>query len=279
MRLLNWLALKARRWKIQLTSTILHNIPFFQSTTKAIIAPGFNCYSCPLATGACPIGTIQHFITVRETPLYTIGVLGAIGAVVGRMPCGFICPFGFFQDLLYKIKTPKIRVSNRFGWFKYVVLVTLVLIIPYITLEPWFCKLCPIGGLEAGIPWVIIDSGIRSAIGFMFFIKMAIVVIFVTAMIFIKRPFCRFFCPLGAIYSLFNRVSIVRMEVDEGLCAYCDLCKESCPMDLAIYEDPNSEQCIRCFECVKACPTGAISVTIRDKVTLPILEKKRLEAY
>ncbi len=273
LKLLDWLAYKAKRWRVQLASTILHNIPIYQSATKGLIAPGFNCYSCPLATGACPIGTIQHFITVRETPLYTIGVLGAIGSVVGRMPCGFICPFGFFQDLLYRIKTPKISVSNKFGWFKYVVLVALVLIIPYITLEPWFCKLCPIGALEAGIPWVIIDSGIRAAVRFMFFIKLFILFSFIAAMILIKRPFCRFFCPLGAIYSLFNRVSLVKMEVDDSLCSYCDICQDVCPMDLRIYDDPNSEQCIRCFECVKACPTGAISVKIRESVTVPILKR------
>ncbi len=274
--LLDYLAFRVRRWKIQLSSTILHNIPIFKSFTKGVVVPGFNCYSCPLATGACPIGTIQHFITVRETPLYAVGVLGAIGAAVGRMPCGFICPFGFLQDLLYKIRTPKIEVSNRFGWFKYVVLVVLVLIVPYITLEPWFCKLCPIGALEAGIPWVLIDSGIRSAVRYFFFIKLAILFAFLFAMVTIKRPFCRFFCPLGAIYSLFNRVSFLKMEVDESLCSYCDLCKDVCPMDLAIYESPNTEQCIRCFECVKACPTGAISVSIRKNVTIPILKRSEV---
>ena len=275
-RFLNYLAFKVRRWKIQLGSTILHNIPFFQSTTKGVVMPGFNCYGCPLATGACPIGTIQHFVTIKETPFYALGVLGAIGAVFGRMPCGFICPFGFLQDLLYKLKTPKIEVSNRFGWFKYVVLVVLVFVIPFITLEPWFCKLCPIGALEAGIPWVIIDSGIRSAVGLLYFIKIFILLSFIAAMITIKRPFCRFFCPLGAVYSLFNRVSMIQMEVDESLCSYCDLCKDVCPMDLAIYESPNTEQCIRCFECVKACPTGAISVSIRQSVTLPILNRKQV---
>lgn len=239
------------RMRIQLAALIIANSYFLSSVLKYIPLPILNCHACPLAAGACPLGTIQRFIIMMAVPFYTVGFLGAIGSIFGGMTCGWICPFGFLQDLLYKINTRKIHISERYHITRFAVLGLLILV-PLITLEPWFCKICPAGTLEAGIPLVLSHDYLRSMAGQLFNIKIIILVLLLSSMVFIKRPFCRFVCPLGAMLSLFNPISKIKLEVDGG-CNRCGKCERLCPMDIRIYEDPNSMSCIRCMECTRGC--------------------------
>ena len=259
MNYLATLLLKTKRWGIQLAALGLWNSLFFP-WFKALPCPALNCYGCPLAIVACPIGSLQHFVVIHQIPFYILGMVGIIGTLVGRMSCGWLCPFGFLQDVFYKLRGPKLHLSNRCGWLRYAVLITLVGIVPYLTLEPWFCKLCPQGTLEAGIPWLTLRAELRDLIGGLFWLKVGILWLFLVWMVLIRRPFCRFVCPLGTIYSPFNRFSALQLTVEENSCTCCDRCQQVCPMDIKVYEDAQSGQCIRCLECIKACPKGAIKV-------------------
>ncbi|MBN2244738.1 MAG: 4Fe-4S binding protein [Candidatus Aminicenantes bacterium] len=273
--------LTKRPW-FQAISTIALNAYFpawikggiYQGNAKGICVPVLNCYSCPAALGACPIGALQNFfaslrfnlsIAQYQFGLYVIGLMGAVGSVAGRIPCGWMCPFGLLQDLLYKIKTPKIRIPYFLSYLKYIILVLMVFILPLLIVDDfgfgqtWFCKwICPAGTLEAGIPLAALDSSIRSQIGFLFNWKIGILFIFLVWMVVSKRPFCRLFCPLGAILGLFNRISFFRMVVDDEKCTRCNQCLQDCPVDIKIYESPNSPECIRCMKCITVCPYGAI---------------------
>lgn len=251
------LLLRSRRWAIQLGSLLAVN-SYFLPWLKRIPCSGLNCYACPAAVFACPVGSLQQFAITHQIPLYTIGILGVVGTLTGRLNCGWFCPFGFLQDWLHKIKTPKLRLSNRFGWIRYVVLVLLVGVIPFITLEAWFSNLCPVGTLEAAIPIIATTAEFRALVGGMFAIKIGVLAVFLVSMVFIRRPFCRFVCPLGAIYSLFNRFSSLQIKVDAAKCTQCNKCQEVCPTEIKIYRDTRSSQCIRCLDCVKACPDSAI---------------------
>ena len=239
------------RIRIQIAALIIANSYFLSSILKYIPLPILNCYACPLASGACPLGTIQRFLIMFAVPFYTMGFLGIIGSVLGGMTCGWICPFGFLQDLLYRMSKHKIYIAGRYNIARFVVL-GLMILIPLVTLEPWFCKLCPAGTLEAGIPLVLSYDYLRPMVGQMFYIKIIILFLFLLSAIFIKRPFCRFICPLGAILSLFNPISKVRLEVDDS-CNKCGKCERICPMEIRIYENPNSMSCIRCLECTRYC--------------------------
>ena len=247
----------------------------YQGQVKGVCVPVLNCYSCPSAMGACPIGSLQTFfaglrfnlsIAEYKIGLYVIGLLGAVGAVVGRMPCGWLCPFGFFQELMYKIPTPKIRLPSFISYFRYVFLAVMVVLLPFFVLDEfgfgqtWFCKwVCPAGTLEAGVPLVALNAGLRDLVAFMYYWKVGLLVGFLGLMIVSTRPFCRAVCPLGAILGLFNRGSLFRMAVDDQKCTLCKKCYKDCPVELKFYETPNSPNCIRCLRCVDSCKYGAIS--------------------
>ena len=192
-----------------------------------------------------------------------------IGALLGRFVCGFLCPFGWIQDLLHKIPFPRkcktFRGDKLLRKVKYGILLIFVILLPLFLVDilgqgtPWFCKLiCPAGMLEGGIPLVLLNQGLRSAIGWLYAWKGVILGCTVLLSIWIYRPFCKYLCPLGAIYSLFNPISIFRLRVDREKCTQCGACAKACGMHLNPVQTPNHPECIRCGACQNTCPSGAI---------------------
>jgi ferredoxin-type protein NapH len=253
----------------------------FQGNIKGICVPVLNCYSCPSALGACPIGAMQTFfgglrfnlsVAEKKFGLYVIGLLGAVGSIVGRMPCGWLCPFGLVQELLHKVPSPKLKLPRFLSSFRYFFLAVFVVALPLLVVDQfgygqtWFCKwICPAGTLEAGIPLVALNSGLRALVGFMYYWKVALLVLFVGWMVVSARPFCRAVCPLGAFLGLFNKGSLFRMAVDDEKCTLCDKCLRDCPVEIRIYESANSPDCVRCLKCLDSCKFGAISYSFLAK--------------
>ncbi len=246
----------------------------FTGGTKAVCVPVLNCYSCPGALGACPIGSLQAGLGGGRFPFYVLGLLMLFGVVLGRVVCGLLCPFGLVQDLLYKIPSPKWEIPPKLDrplrWLKYLVLLVLVILLPALALTgagvsvPAFCKyLCPAGTLEGGIPLLLADPALRQLAGLLFSWKALVLALILAASVFIRRPFCRYLCPLGAFYALFNRFSFFQMKLDQGKCVGCKQCERACPMAVSITKTPrsiNGPECIRCGKCKAVCPKGAISM-------------------
>ena len=243
----------------------------YQGDIKYVCTPGLNCYSCPGAFASCPIGSLQATLNSRDyyVSLYVAGILVVTGTFLGRFVCGFLCPFGLVQDLLFKIPfVKKIRTlpGEKFlRWLRYLILLVFVILLPVFVMDitglgqPWFCKyICPAGTLEGGIPQTLLNENLRGAIGFLFKWKVSILVVTVISSIIIYRPFCRYICPLGAIYGLFNKVSFYRYKVDPDKCTKCGACQKICKLNIKVYENPNSLDCIRCGECKAGCPKKAI---------------------
>jgi len=244
----------------------------YTGKTKALCVPGLNCYSCPGAVGSCPIGSLQAVLGARQYSFsyYVIGIVMLLGTILGRLVCGFLCPFGFFQDLLYKIKSRKIKVPAKFDrnlrYFKYIFLLIPVIILPifltnkYGLAPPYFCQwICPAGTLEGGIPLVATNRGLREMVGFLFNWKMGLLILTILSSIFMYRPFCKYVCPLGAFYSLFNKYSFYQMNVDKLKCNGCKSCEQKCKMNVKVTKEINTAECIRCGECKAVCPKGAIT--------------------
>ena len=246
----------------------------FTGSTKYLCLPGMNCYSCPGALGSCPIGALQATLNSRQykVSLYVLGLLTIFGTLLGRFVCGFLCPFGLLQDLLFKIsfvkKLRRLPGEKVLRWLRFLILGIFVILLPLFVIditglgEPWFCKwICPVGTLEGGIPLVLLNNAMRGAAGFLFRWKLVILIITVLSSIIIYRPFCRYICPLGALYGLFNKISFYRIKIDSEKCIGCAACHKACKLDIPVWKNPDSMDCIRCGECKTACPHSAISTT------------------
>ena len=266
-----------RGW-IQAGATLLTNIHLpnflkgglYQGKGKAICVPGLNCYSCPAASGACPIGSFQAVVGSSKFRFsyYITGFLILLGVLLGRVICGFLCPFGWFQELLHKIPTKKLSTKKLkpLTYLKYVVLLVMVVLLPVLVTnelgmgDPFFCKyLCPQGVLEGAIPLSLANAGIRAALGSLFTWKFIVLLTVIVLSIVFYRPFCKWLCPLGAFYALLNKVSLFQMQVDQSKCVSCGKCAKVCKMDVDVTKSPNHTECIRCGMCIRACPTNAVS--------------------
>lgn len=277
----------------------------YHGKLKYICVPGMNCYSCPGAWGACPIGALQAVLdefeptkswmdsttgTIVKYPkywiaFYVIGFLMIVGALCGRLVCGLLCPFGWIQDLLYKIPVKKLKlprderliekakhpkavrfflgVDKYLRYAKYAFLIVMVIFLPLIVkANPWFCKyVCPSGMLIGGIPLMSMNENLAAAAGSLTLLKLCILVSLAVISIFLYRPFCRYICPLGAIYSLFNPISLYRYGIDDSKCNRCkgcSACAHACPMGVDPVKTPNNPECIRCGTCAATCPQKAI---------------------
>lgn len=275
-----------RRHRIQALWALLSNSylvgfaqgKIYKGSLKNLCLPGMNCYSCPGALGSCPIGSLQAVIGSYQFhfAFYIAGFLMFVGALIGRFVCGWLCPFGLIQDLLHKIPFPKkirtFRGDKLLRKLKYVILIVFVILMPMFVVDllgqgaPYFCKLlCPVGMLEGGLPLVLMNKALRGTVGFLYAWKGAILAVTIVLSILIYRPFCKYICPLGAIYSIFNPISIFRYRVDKEKCINCSKCARVCKMGCEPLKHANSTECIRCGKCKDACPTGAITARFREK--------------
>lgn len=273
----------SKRQSVQFFSALLAN-PFllnfkagkiYKGPSKNLCVPGMNCYSCPAAAGSCPIGALQTISGSNRFHIsfYVMGFLLLVGSIFGRLICGFFCLFGLLQDLLYRIPTPKLHLPKKpdrmLRYLKYLVLLFPVLLLPSLLTdefglgEPFFCQyLCPAGTIEAGIPLLLTNPPLQQMVGALFHWKLGIAILIVLSAIFIYRPFCRYLCPLGAFYALFNKISLLHLQLDTHSCTSCGRCEKVCPMEVKPLDNINSTECIRCGKCQKSCASGAITWSI-----------------
>lgn len=282
--------LPSQRRLIQVYAALLYNAnlkgyisgEIYIGSTKAVCVPGLNCYSCPGAVGACPLGALQNALASsgNRAPYYVLGILLLFGLTLGRTICGFLCPMGLVQELLHKIPTPKLkkgRITRVMSYLKYVILVVFVAIIPlwYVSQHypvPAFCKyICPAGTFEGAIGLLAnpVNADKFSMLNILFTRKFVIMTLIFGASVFIYRVFCRFLCPLGAIYGLFSKINLVGVKVEASKCTHCGLCVGHCKMDIRHVGD---HECIHCAGCVDVCPTAAISFKAGN-ITLRAHEK------
>lgn len=259
------------RFAIQVASIIFAN-SYLLRHWKGFCYPVLNCWACPGASFACPIGVLQNAssnasYTLAETgirglwvalPLYTIGTLLLFSALFGRMMCGWLCPFGWFQEMVGRLRRKKSLVPAPLTYLRFAVLAGLVFVIPYYTHQPWFSKLCPMGALEGGLLQPLFNPELRSMMQEWWWFKQILLVGTIATMLFWKRPFCAVICPLGAIFSLFQRVSAWEIRFAEERCVNCLWCVRHCPQGIDPRTDVNGRRCIGCLECQK-CPFGAIT--------------------
>lgn len=246
------------RKKVQILSAIALNSSFFFEF-KSLCLPVLNCHSCPLAIFACPIGIIGQFSALHLFPFLIVGILLFFGALIGRLFCGWCCPFGLLQELLYKIPSPKIPIARHFEKLKYLILGVLVIALPFFfgtNTSFFFCKLCPPATIQSALPWAIIRQELPELIpGLLRTTLLLAVIIFAIASL---RAFCKILCPLGALMGMFNKFSLLFITKNNADCNRCKNCEQECTMRIT-YDNNNiangrrSSECILCLECDKKC--------------------------
>ncbi|MDR1732282.1 MAG: 4Fe-4S binding protein [Synergistaceae bacterium] len=254
----------------------------YSGKLKSVCVPGLNCYSCPGAVGSCPLGALQAVLGSWKYNFsyYVIGLVGLLGLLFGRFICGFLCPFGLIQELINKIplgKASRLRADPQKTWrwplgTRYVLLAVFVVALPLLATNaagiasPAFCKyICPVGTLTAGLPLMAANPPFREAAGRLFLLKLGISVGVVLACLFIHRFFCRYLCPLGALYGFFNGVSLYRLRLNRSNCVNCGACSKACPMAVDPSRTPHSPDCILCGKCVKSCHFSALDAGFFDR--------------
>jgi len=213
-------------------------------------------------------------------PLITLGTFLLLFVVLNKAFCGWICPLGFFQELLsllgqklglQRIESLPEKMVDRIRPFKWVILLLLVFVLPLLTGlgitgheagDP-FCKICPsriLTTLATGsTDHVYLDT---SSWGYLL---LSVIANFMFGLIliwglFVRQPFCRI-CPMLALHAVFRKIGLVRLVKNaRPRCEKCGLCAKACPMDIReIHTEMEKKDvlfadCTLCGRCVEFCP-------------------------
>jgi ferredoxin-type protein NapH len=258
--------LSSKRKIIQVTALIVSNLGFLRILKTGFTCSFLYCHGCPFAAFGCPIGIIQHFIIDGQFPLFALGSLGVYGTLLGRVFCGWACPFGALHDLLSYLRGDKGFRTKSFWYAKFIMLF-IVLGSAWFFLDTIFCKYCPSGSLFATIPALIphqLFSRGFSPSGIFLHIHMLTLILTIAIALMISRFWCRYLCPVGAIAGAFNKVSMVNIGLNEKTCKKCLVCLEACGMGITKLEEiGNSTDCILCGRCIERCPEKALHFTTK----------------
>ncbi len=254
------------RWRTAVQALCLFALNPFFFRYMGVCIPVMNCWSCPAAAFACPVGVAGNFLARGILPLAAIAITVFCGMIAGRVLCGWICPFGFLQDLMHKIPSPKIRLKGKWCRLLFILplafLALTVFLVPVVTggVESplFFCSFCPAGTLEAALP-------VHLAGGEMGFAEKTavlpgswrvwILVGFLALFVVMKRPFCRLMCPIGIATGFFNWIGLFQVKLaDAEKCAECGECVNECPAGLDFFQSVNTKECLHCYVCSKSCP-------------------------
>jgi len=230
---------------------------------KWLCNPVLSCHSCVLSWFACPIGVFVHYSGYHLFPLFAFGTVLLVGALFGRLLCGWICPFGFLQDILYKIPGKKFSLPGWTEMIKYPVLIVTVLLIPFLLGEETaysFCRFCPASAIQVTIPNVIAAG--FTEIPHPTIIKLGILASILIMVVFSSRAFCKVLCPIGALLAPLNLLSFWTIGMSAEACVSCSKCDRSCPTAVKPSSrisqgiPPNrSFDCVVCHDCQNVCPT------------------------
>ncbi|MCU0722864.1 MAG: 4Fe-4S binding protein [Planctomycetes bacterium] len=264
-----------QKWRLgtQIASLVAINpyvhklVPGLSDKLMGFCVPVMNCWSCPLAAFACPVGAVGQFLARGLVPFLSLGILVVTGVLVGRLLCGWACPFGLVQDLMFKIPSRwKLRTPQALRWVKYGLLVAMVIAIPLLfgvsggadeASGYFYCKWCPAGTLEASIPvnvqMALDPEGKKGfgdmVLGYLGSVKFWIAIAFLGSFVVFYRPFCKVACPIGAFLGLFNPVSFLKIGQKRGNCRACMGCADDCPVIPDVVASDNPPECIRCYRC------------------------------
>jgi len=187
--------------------------------------------------------------------VWAFAFFAALALVGSKLICGWACPFGALQELIYhlpilrKLKKRKLPfvVSNTIRSILFVAMLLMLFGV--------------VGGRKGFViyhymnPFNLFNFDIET-------ISVGATIVAALAMSFgFYRPFCQFVCPFGLLSWLLERVSIFRVKIDRGRCTHCGACISACPLDAAkdrVAGKTFPADCFSCARCLNVCPVDAI---------------------
>lgn len=204
--------------------------------------------------------------------LLTAIIIIPLTILLGRFFCGWLCTFGAVNDFIYivsrrlfkiKFKISE-QIDSKLKYLKYIILVFIALFIWTGTSNSF----------DSYSPWTAFayldnpnEAILKYTGGFTFLVLIAI------GAIFIERFFCRYLCPLGAVYSIVSKIRIFKISKPREKCGNCRLCTNNCSMGIKLYEvdKVSSGECINCLKCIDTCPRKNTQATIFNEKVNPLL--------
>ena len=196
----------------------------------------------------------------------------------GRFFCGWMCAFGSYGDLIYRISSrifphkPKIsrKADRLLKKMKYAILVFLVLLVwsfgvtAFHSASPWsvFGMLATVGKAP-DFSYVLTNL----FLGFLLFLAIT------AGSALVERFFCRYLCPLGALFAPISKLRIVKIKKPTEHCGSCSVCSRNCAMGIPLSETEtvSSGECIQCMQCVSSCPRSNPELMLAKNSVRPLL--------
>jgi len=255
--------IKFLRWPVQAISFLL----------LVMILVGTFCYfTAGVVSLPCPTGTLQNIASTKTLVLTGVGaamVLIVLTFLFGRIFCGWICPFGFFLDLVGTF-TPKFGLPKflKSRMIKYGILAGAVGGAAGLGFQP-FCTVCPIGSICRSYgPGGVIKGA-----------ELAIVPAIASLELGQRRSWCRYLCPVGAVLALAAKIGLMKIVIGAQQCKKfsCMQCADICPMGIidrdalreGIAPAIPMDECIMCMRCVDKCPYSSAKIRFRWQKTIP----------
>ena len=208
------------------------------------------------------IGGNFNFIQALPNLVEFVAVM-LLTIVMGRWFCGWICSFGAYNDLIYfiskKVFKSKFKVNEKVDSIlknvKYVVLIFIIIV-------SW-----TMGSniLESTSPWDAFGQITNlSTIFSSLLIGLILLVLITIGAFFVERFFCRYLCPLGAVFAIISRLGITKINKPKADCGKCRACTNNCSMGLKLYKVNGARggDCINCLNCTEVCPRNNANANI-----------------
>ena len=276
---------------VQFLCFVLFSAAVFGLGPWSIVLPIVHSLGTPQKTVGDAFTVLQQMLYEQTFPWLPIASFVLIAVILGRSLCGWVCPFGFVQDLMMYVKKRHMQVSLRTHqsmiYVKYFFLGATLFVsgtlaaslamgvgesyeraIGVFAPAP-FNALSPSDTLFAILPRIILKAWYGVAVESLLaspllWVRLFILGAFLVLAAYVPRSWCRYACPHGALLAILNRFSFLGLKRDPVKCTKdgCRICVEVCPMKIRILELPwekfTDPECIYCLKCVDECPTKAI---------------------